>query len=365
MKHLFKRKFYKDDFITFVSKYFETRFFKPQVCCHRVDPSPEMRNPPALSGLRGALYSIGVNPKSNPWNSIGILAYMRVQIDRLERSNHIGTARNYSCTLNSLASFLNNEDVSLRNVDSALIDNYNIFLIKRGIVRNSISFYMRILRAVYNRAVVENLAEQLHPFAHVYTGVDKTRKRAVSEQVIVNLSQLSLPENSQLNLARDLFLFSYFARGMAFVDMAFLKKSDLGNDSISYTRRKTGQLLTIHIEPQIQKIINKYIDGNSNYVFPIISACSTSGAYEQYKVGINTYNRHLKKLASLLPDQVSLTSYVARHTWATSARDHHVPMSVISAGLGHTSEHTTQIYLSMLGNTEIDAANQLIIASIE
>ena len=130
---------------------------------------------------------------------------------------------------------------------------------------------------------------------------------------------------------------------MAFVDIAYLKKENIQNGVICYARRKTGQLLSVRIEPSIQRIIE---------------------AYEEYQVAINNHNRLLRRLSKMLPAGCKLTSYTSRHSWATAARNHNVPISVISQGMGHTSEQTTQIYLTMLENSVIDDANQGLIRSL-
>lgn len=287
--------------------------------------------------------------------------YMKREINLLQDANRNGTARNYKRTLSSFSQFLKGNDITINAVNSQLIEEYNIFLIKRGLVRNSISFYMRILRAVYNKAVHNKITIQTFPFQNVYTGIDKTHKRAIDEMTIAKLFKLKLKQDSQLSLARDMFIFSYCTRGMAFVDMAYLKKSNIQNGMICYSRRKTGQLLCIKIEKQINEIICKYSKMNSKYVFPIIQSDEPNKAYKEYEKSINEYNNNLKKLSVMLPEECKLTSYTARHSWATTARNHNIPVSIISAGLGHTTEKTTRIYLATLENSIIDDANKQII----
>ena len=242
--------------------------------------------------------------------------------------------------------------------------DYNAFLVQRGLVRNSVSFYMRVMRAIYNKAVRQRLVEQQSPFVDVYTGIDHTRKRAVSESLIAELYRLKLEPDSALAMCRDLFIFSYCTRGMAFIDIAYLKRSNIQNGVICYARRKTGQLLKIKIEPSIQRIIDRYADPNRPYIFPILRTMDVAESYEQYQYALNTHNRLLGRLSKIL-GCVRLTSYTARHSWATAARNHNVPISVISQGMGHTSERTTQIYLTMLENSVIDEANRGIIGLLE
>lgn len=322
-----------------------------------------------------------------------LLEYMNILIAQMKSEKRYGSAVNYEKTGRSFAKYLKfchanvdvvpmpvflQNDIPLSSVTEQVISGYAAYLSNMGLTRNSISFYMRILRTVYNKAVRQKLAPPTHAFYGVYTGIDRTRKRAVDESVIACLYQLDLPQGGSLAFARDLFIFSYCTRGMAFVDMAYLKRSDLYGGMIHYARRKTSQQLSVRIEPCMQRIIDRYaVDKNlpangcsadntckkqtSPYVFPIITTLNESEAYNQYQIALNKYNRQLKRLSAMLPHGQCLSSYVARHSWATAARNHEVPISVISAGMGHTTEHTTRIYLASLENSIIDDANKSII----
>lgn len=298
-------------------------------------------------------------------NQTLIIDYIQVLIRQLQKANRLGTAKNYEKTLRSFRSFLGGSSLPLSALSEQVIMDYNSFLINKGLVRNSTSFYMRTLRAIYNKAVKQKLAEQIHPFTDVYTGIDKTRKRAVPESVITQLYNLELPDGSPIAFARDLFIFSYCTRGMAFVDIAYLQKSDIENGMIYYTRRKTGQRLAIKIEPSIQRIINRYTSLNSPYIFPILTSTSPSESYEEYKKALNNHNRLLGRLSKISGYNSKLTTYTPRHSWATSARNHNIPISIISQGMGHSSERTTQIYLEMLETSLIDEANHKIVSRLE
>lgn len=289
------------------------------------------------------------------------MKFMNVQIEQLQSANRFGTAKNYQKCLKSFSTFLKDRDVAVSAVNKELIWQYNTYLINKGLVKNSISFYMRILRTVYNQAVKQKLVTQSHPFADVYTGIDQTRKRAVSETVVKELKNLNIDNNPELSLARDLFIFSYCCRGMSFVDVAFLKKNDIKDGVICYKRKKTGQLMMVKIEPCIKAIMERYNRNSSIYVFPILKSVEYGNAFREYQSAINIYNRNLRRLSVMLQLESKLTSYTARHSWATAARKHNIPISVISAGMGHTSEQTTRIYLAMLENIVIDNANQTIL----
>lgn len=302
----------------------------------------------------------------SPKTETGMLDYLRKEIGLLHDSGQFSTSRNYLRTLNSFSSFLENCDIPLTALDSDTACKYEKWLWGRRVSKNSSSFYMRILRAAYNKAVQEQLVEQAFPFHEVYTGIAKTSKRAVSEKTILKLQRLDLSYSSALALSRDLFVFSYSTRGMAFVDMAYLKKENIGKGVITYCRHKTGQNLTLRIEPCIEAILRRYLSDSSKtpYVFPIITDENPDRAYLQYQTGLNYHNQKLKRLGKLIGEILPLSSYTPRHSWATAARNHNIPVAVISAGMGHTSEKTTLIYLDSLDNSLIDNANNGILKDL-
>ena len=300
-------------------------------------------------------------------NYVSFVTYMNNIIQKLQNIGKYGTAQNYRTTLHSFVNYLGVEDVSISCINSSLILDYNEWLESKNVTRNTISFYMRNLRAVFNRAVKDHLVEQTYPFVDVYTGVDKTRKLAITEDDLYKIVKLRIENDPALELARDIFLFSYSTRGMSFVDIAFLKKSNICNNIIVYKRKKTGQLLSVKVEPCIQTILSKYIDNDSilEFVFPILHSSSNElQNYKEYHIALTDYNRSLKKLAKLAEVQTHLSSYTARHTWATIAHYHNVPLPVISESMGHTSETTTKIYLASFQNTVIDQANSSLLEKL-
>ena len=286
--------------------------------------------------------------------------FMQGIIARLKQMGKIRTAENYSCTLKSFMQFRGDRDVLLSEIDSDLMQLYEAYLHGKGAVRNTSSFYMRILRAVYNRALEKGLMEQRNPFRHVYTGVDKTVKRAVPLSAIKRMKNLDLSLQPNLEFARDMFLFSFYTRGMSFIDMAHLKKKDLQNEFLSYRRRKTGQQLVIRWEKCMQEIVDKHHTcGRNPYLLPILNFQNESR--KQYKYAQSRINVHLKEIANMIGVSIPLSMYVARHSWASIAKSKNIPISVISEGMGHDSELTTQIYLASLDNTIVDNANAQIL----
>lgn len=290
--------------------------------------------------------------------------FMRSVILKLRSLNKHRTAENYTSTLSSFMNFRGDEDLLLSDIDADLMMHYEAYLIGRGLSKNTTSFYMRILRAVYNRAVEQELTEQRKPFRHVYTGVDKTVKRAISFSAVKRLKALDLLPQPTLDFARDMFLFSFYMRGMSFVDMAYLRKADLKHGMITYRRRKTGQQLTIKWEKYMQEIVAKYDNEiGSPYLLPIMKPPYDTHR-SQYRNRLMQVNKSLKTIANKIGLEMPLTMYVARHSWASIARSKHIPVSVISEGMGHDSEATTQIYLASLDTAVIDRANRLILKGL-
>ena len=219
-------------------------------------------------------------------------------------------------------------------------------------------------RAVYNRAVEDDIIVNRNPFRKVYTGIDRTVKRALPLTAVRTIRMLDLSRSPALDFARDMFMMSFYLRGMSFIDMAFLKKSDLRNGCVTYRRHKTGQQLVIAWTDEMQVLLDKYPENGSDYLLPIIRNPGTVELYAYRNAGYNI-NRGLKKVAEKAGIDVHLTLYVARHSWASAAKAKGIPLSVISEGLGHDSEATTQIYLASLDTSVIDNANSLIMQSLK
>lgn len=292
-------------------------------------------------------------------------AFMKNIINQLWQNHQHCTARNYKSTLSSFMRFRGGEDLPLDMIDATVIQSYEAWLKSQGICRNTSSFYMRILRAVYNRAVEKNLIAQQHPFCHIYTGIDKTRKRAVDIDVIKSLRQMDLTGKQSQSFARDMFITSFCLRGISFVDLAKLRKTDIRGGYLYYTRSKTRQSLCVKWEPVMQEILDKYKSKaeTSEYLLPILSDedAPNSNTYRnaQMRIGYN-----LKNIAKTLGLKQNLTLYVARHSWATVARDNNISLSIISEALGHDSELTTQIYLQSIQTAEVDKANACILEKL-
>lgn len=299
--------------------------------------------------------------KNKPPQKVTLQRFMQENINRMQELGKVRTGETYTCTLNSFMRFRQGKDIIWKKFDAELMASYEAYLKSTGISMNTISFYNRILRAVYNRAVEKGFTRQKFPFKNVYTGVEGTIRRGLPARIIRTIRRMDLSGTPQLDYARDMFLFSFYTRGMSFVDMAYLKKDNLKNGVLTYRRKKTGQRLCVRWEPYMQDIVNKYpLLPESPFLLPIIREAGEEER-RQYSNAQHLVNQKLKIIGKTLGLSVPLTMYVARHSWATIAKSKNIPLSVISEGMGHDSESTTQIYLASLDTTIIDKANKRIL----
>lgn len=290
---------------------------------------------------------------------LSFFSLMQHRISQLENLGHVRTSGAYKSALRSFRRFRNGEDILADEIDSDTMLSYQAWLKENDISMNTVSFYMRILRAVYNCAVDKKITAQSFPFKQVYTGIDKTIKRAIPVPAMKHIKELDLAGNPGLEFTRDLFMFSFYTRGMSFIDIAYLKKEDLRNGILSYRRKKTGQQLFVKWEKCMQEIVARH-PSNTIYMLPIIKN-QQENLRTQYTNALSYVNKQLKVIAHKAGLAIPLTMYVARHSWASIARSSNIPVSVISEGMGHGSENTTKIYLASLDHSTIDKANTKII----
>lgn len=293
-------------------------------------------------------------------NKSTVFEYIKVQIERLKNAGKARTSETYKQMLQSFMKFRNKEDLHFDMIDEDLICQYENYMRISNLCRNTTSFYLRILRSVYNRAVEDGLTKQASPFKRVYTGVDKTSKRAIGLKEIKRIKDLDLSSTPILDFARDMFLFSFYMRGMSFIDIAYLKKKNLSNGFVVYNRRKTGQQLVIRWEKPMDDIVIKHPNLQSVFLFPIIIR-EDGTERKQYLNRMLLINKYLKRIAELAKINIPLTMYVARHSWASIAQAQNIPMKAISLGMGHDNEETTRIYLSSIQTNVIDNANYKIL----
>lgn len=302
------------------------------------------------------------------FSGISFIGYLERKLELYLSQGRTSAASKLRATLNTFTTFLKQNDLLKKgdllfsDIDEQLLLLFEKDMKRRYLSANTTSFYMRILRSHYHKGIEEGLYFSFtEPFKVVFTGVGKTKKRALTEDELLKIIDMELPP--KLSYARDLFLFSLYTRGMSFVDIAHLKTENIIKGEIRYCRSKTGQLIRVSIEPCIQEIIDRYRSlSGSDYIFPILML---KGKLLKYNTSLKNFNNHLIVISRRLGLEHHITSYVARHSWATTAKRGGVPISTISECMGHTSEKTTQIYLSSIEQNSIDDANRLVIHSLK
>ncbi|MBO8432586.1 MAG: site-specific integrase [Bacteroidetes bacterium] len=366
-------------------------------------------------GQAAALKTVARGQRGRPKT---MLCWLGILAEEARAEGRQRRAEIWRTTFNSFSRFLGGKDIGLRQMEGRLMQRYENCLLAGGLCPNTTSFYLRNLRSAYSKAVKAKLcpAPRQNPFSEVYTGVAKTRKRAVCADTLRAIRKLDLDGRPDLDYARNLFLLSFYTRGMAFADMAGLRRSDLKEGILCYVRRKTGRPLFIHWEERMQETVEalwrdaeamgaavrqrggkrlsrrdagqlasnrgagclgagamggkgtassragKDADGDG-YLLPIVrdGEAHARSAYRnvQYKV-----NQGLKEIGKMLGLKMPLTMYVARHSWASLAKAKEVPLAIISDGLGHASEKVTRIYLATLDMNAVDEVNRMIINGI-
>lgn len=291
---------------------------------------------------------------------------VEARIQRLYEQDKSKTAENYACSLSQFKQFRKDQDISIKELSVNLMKDFQSYLIGKGLKMNTISLYMRMLRAAYNYALDEEIIlVDKRPFRKVFTGQEKTRKRAVKKNIVKQFMQADLNTDKKLEFSRDMFLFSIYTQGMAFVDIAYLTKDQIRYGCITYQRRKTNRRLNIIIHPCAQEIINKWSvkDPDCPYLFPILYN-QKKKKYRKYCSALRMHNKRLARISTLLKIDEPLSSYVARHTWASLAKQNGIKVPVISEAMGHTNTETTAIYLTSLDWGVIASANKKVIASL-
>ncbi len=292
-----------------------------------------------------------------------LLAFCNDVMDEMVTAGKVGNARVYKTMRNSIQTFLKNKDVPLRQVTFGWLKKYEAWYLGRGNSVNGLSVNLRTLRALYNRAVKQGLiGKENYPFDNYSIKHEKTQKRAITKKDIEKLRSF-VPATSRQTRAKDYFFMSFYLMGASFIDLAFLRATDIRDGRIEYRRRKTGQLHSIKITPPLQEILDKYLKDKKGdeFILNVISANNIKKQYVQARDELRRYNRSLKEIGSICGIDANLTSYVARHSFASIANNKNVPLTVISQALGHNDPKTTAVYLSAFNDDTMDQYNEMII----
>ena len=304
--------------------------------------------------------------------------YIPEVIGMLKREGKFPAMHVYACTLRSYEKFCA-EERHPKNTTASLsmqeiftperLKEYEDWLAGQQSSPNTISTYMRTLQAVYNRWISPGI-EGYNPvlFKDVYTKVESRTKRALTAE---QMEQLRNTDFSVLTLRQQqvltYFLLMFMLRGMPFIDLAHLRKSDLRNRRITYRRHKTGKLMVVDVPPDAMRLLQKYRDKtDSEYLFPLLhGGLFMEEHHHRYQETLRHFNRELARLMKQLLPGVSVSSYTARHTWATLAYHSGVPVGLISQSLGHSSIRVTMTYLKPFDAEVIDRINRQVISLVK
>lgn len=304
------------------------------------------------------------------FSRVSVFKYFETEIERLEKANRIGYADVFKNTKKALVNFRKGKDFLFVDVNVKFLTDLEIWFSERGVTGNSISVFMRTLRKLMNNAINEGYCPQeVYPFKsyNISKLHTQTSKRALTKEQMKEILEVEVQKDSRLFHSKNYFVFSYYCRGMNFSDMAFLKWSNINGKRISYVRVKTGVHYNMEILPPALEILNyykeHYFQSQTGFVFPILNEFHVTARSMSYRIDkvLSQTNRHLKELAKLAGLDVHLTTYVARHSYATVLKRSGVSTSIISEGLGHTTEKTTQIYLDSFENETLDEANKALL----
>ena len=281
-------------------------------------------------------------------------------IQELESANRLRYADMYKCTMHSLIKFNKHLDIPFSDMDTIWLKRYEVWLQSQGLAINTLGTRFRHLRVIYNFAIEEKIVKsEYYPFNSFKVSKlsQTTAKRSIQKDEI--LSVLNYQGQTPLEcLAIDLFTFSYLAAGINFGDIARLTKDNILENRLIYIRKKTQKQIKVSLQEQAIKLIQKYSMPDNPYLFPILSSFHKT---EQQKVNrihkiIAKVNKSLKEIGERLNIPIDLTTYVARHSFATVLKRSGVNTSLICEALGHSSERVTQIYLDNFGNDQMEDA---------
>lgn len=277
------------------------------------------------------------------------------------------TANAYLNTLRNYQQFSQKPSQTFEELTPEGMKNHEMFMMRNGLRYNTISLYNRMMRSICNQAVALKVANlnTAELFRDVFMGYKTTVKPTIKPAVIGQLIDADFTQSPQLEFSRDLFLLSFYLRGISFVDLAYLCKSNVQYNTLIYFRQKNGRMLYVILEECALKIIRRYAEQckESIYLLPIISGTETE-KQKQYHSSLRLYNKHLQQISKLLGLDTTLTSRAPRYTWIITAQITNVPIAVINTSMGQSSDNVTYTYLDPFENHKLSDANKRVIAMV-
>ena len=302
-----------------------------------------------------------------PISSQSFILFTQEQIEALKQAQRFGTAKSYKEVLHVVKEFIGPKDLPFNQINFQFLTRFETVHVAKGNSMNSLAVYMRTIRAIYNKAIKSGIIDgNNYPFNNYKIKTVPTEKRALEWDLLKKIILYKLPTDHSLFNARNYFIASYMMYGMNYSDMAFLRKSDIRDGRIQYCRRKTSKLYDIKVTEALNDILLHYsaLTNESEFIFPILKSADAAKQYQEILWARKRYNKKLKQLASELGIEQNLTSYVSRHSFATQAMLHEIPLNAISSMLGHSNLKTTEIYLKSLSTSSLDDFNARLLQNL-
>lgn len=306
---------------------------------------------------------------SSTKHSVNIFQLFDNKIEKLIEIGKIGNARYYKDSKNSVKNFTKSNKLNIHNINHKWLSDYQHYLSKRECKESTIAARMRAIRAIFNKAIKDGIiSKDKYPFGDKYK-IHQLKSdvhyRALPEESIKAIKNMDIKKYPHLKLSVDLFLFSYYARGINFKDMMLLKRANISNGNrLNYTRSKTNVSFSFNLHKEALRIANYYIQNrlNTEYLFPILLHNNLNPSQIEYRKHktISKFNKDLKEIAEVCGIEFKLTSYVARHSFASNLKEKNVPTDKISQAMGHKNIQITQVYLKKFNDSVIESAVNLL-----
>ena len=305
-----------------------------------------------------------------PIQRLNFFSFAEKEIKDLLATSKVGNAIVYECASNSLKDFTNNGQLKFEEINYKLLLGYESFLVKKGLKTNSIANYMRTIRAIFNKAIkTNNTGLEHYPFKSYSIKHERTITKVLGKDQFIQMASLELKRESPEYLSRALFILTFTLIGISFADLITLKPSNLVDGRIVYRRKKTKRVYSILLSSYAQSIINDLssINPHSPYLVPVLNEAELSALTEkkQVQLKLKTCNKYLKRIGDQIKADLTLTTYVARYSWATTAKRMGFSNEVIAEALGHEyGNSVTATYLDGFSQEVIDNANELVTSSM-
>lgn len=301
-------------------------------------------------------------------SKLDVIKYGKAHIENLRKSGNIGNAICYSCAISKLTSFVNRENLFFEEINYRFLEQFTSQLLIDGLKVNSIALYLRTIRALFKRAIQEEILEhKYYPFTHYKIRHETTINRNLTLVEIKKIINHPLNSKSSYRHHKNLFLLSFCFIGVNFSDLLTLTRESFVDGRIIFRRKKTHKVYSILIHPIANDILKHYlslpINEGSQFVLPFVK--NTNDPIKLKKdisQAIKNTNSNIKKISNLAGIEKQITTYYARYTWANVAKGLGYSKDMIAEALGHNyGNKITGIYLDNYSNELIDEMNKKVL----